>query len=62
MGQWCVGDFCDACVKVIKENPGAICEVAVRLPDGKMCLGFCCRDFKPDPFPDLPADFPRKST
>ena len=55
MRVWNVGDYCEACVKVIRENPGALCEVATQLPDGKMCLGFCVKDFKPDPFSDFPT-------
>jgi len=49
-----VEDYCDACVKVIRENPGALCEVALLLPDGKICLGFCVIDAKPVGFPDVP--------
>jgi hypothetical protein len=53
-----IDGYCDACVKVIRSNPGALCKFTMLLPDGKRCLGFCCTDEKPEPFPDLPADFP----
>ena len=55
MEVWNVGDYCEACVKVIREIPGALCEIATLLPDGKMCLGFCVSDMKPTGFPDMPS-------
>jgi hypothetical protein len=49
---------CDACVKVVRANPGALWdEFRVLLPDGKQCLGFCVTDAKPNGFPDAPPRF-----
>jgi len=56
MQVWKVGDYCAACVKVIRENPGALCQFSLLLPDGKMCLGFCITDLKPDSFIDYPPE------